>query len=88
MFQVLCTLLATEIIIYYIRKYIKKFASKIVIADEDIISGLGEENYQKFTKALEFTKSANKKNPSLYTRLELGNSWDDVAVKIIATCQL
>ena len=87
-FQVLCTLLATEIIIYYIRKYIKKCISKAVIADEDIISGLGEDNFQKFTNALEFAKSANKKNPSLCMRLELGNSWDDVAVKIIATCQL
>ena len=87
-YQMLCTLLATEIIIYCIRKYTKKRVSKAVIADEDIISGLGEGNYQWFTNALEFSKSANKKNPSLYTRLELGNSWDDVAVKIIATCQL
>ena len=87
-FQVLCTLLATEIIIYYIRMYVKKHAAKAVITDEDIIVCLEESNYQKFTSALEFVKSANKKNPSLYTRLELGNSWDDVAVKIIATCQL
>ena len=88
MFQVLCTLLATEIIIYYIRKYIMKQLSKVIIANEDINSGLGEVNYQKFTNALEFSKSANKKHPSLYTRLELGNSWEDVAVKVIATCYL
>ena len=88
MFQVLCALLATEIIIYYIRKYIMKRVSKAVIVDEDIISGLGEENCRKFNNALEFSKSTNKKHPSLYARLELGNSWDDVIVKIIATCHL
>ena len=88
MFQILCTLLATEIIIYYIRKYIMKRVSKAVLVDEDIVSGLGEENYRKFNSALEFSKSTNKKHPSLYARLELGNSWDGVIVKIIATCHL
>ena len=87
-FQVLCTLLATEIIIYYIRKYIKKCVSKDVIADKDITSVLEQGNYQKFTNALDFSKASNKKHPSLYTRLELGNSWDDVVVRVIATCHL
>jgi len=68
--------------------YVKKQVAKAVITDEDIIISLEESNYQKFISALEFAKSANKRNPSLYTRLELGNSWNDVAVKIIATCQL
>ena len=87
-FQILCTLLATEIIIYYIRKYIMKRVSKAVLADIDMISGLGEVNYRKFNNALEFCKSTNKKHPSLYARLELGKSWDDVVMKIIATCDL
>ena len=87
-FEILCTLLATEIIIYYIRKYIMKRVSKAVLAEIDIISGLGEVNYQKFNSALEFCKSTNKKHPSLYARLELGKSWDDVVMKIIATCHL
>ena len=87
-FQILCTLLATEIIIHYIRKYVMKRVLKAAIADGDIINGLGEENYQKFTNALEFSKSTNRKHPSLYARLELGNSWDDVVVKVIATCKL
>jgi len=87
-FQILCTLLATEIMIYFIRKYIKKLVFKATITEEDINSILKEDNYQKFTKALEFSKSTNKRHPSLYMRLELGNSWDDVALKIIATCHL
>ena len=88
MFQVLCALLATEIIIFYIKKYIKKVVSKATITDGDIVSVLKSDDYQKFTKTLEFAKSLNKKHSSLYTRLELGSNWDDVAVKIIATCHL
>ena len=86
MYQALCVLVASEIVVYYVKKYVQKIVSKAVIADEDIAKILRATDYQKFTKAVEFLKSANRKHPSLYKRLELGNSWDEVIVKIITNC--
>ena len=85
-FQALCVLVASEIVVYYIKKYVQKMVSKAVITDEDVTKILKGDDLQKFTKAVEFLKSANRKHPSLYKRLELGNSWDEVIVKIVATC--
>ena len=60
--------------------------SKTVITDEDVAKVLKGDNHHKFTKAIEFLKTANRKHPSLYKRLELGNSWDEMIVKIITSC--
>ena len=83
MFATVCILVAAEIIIYYIKKYVQKTVSKAVKTDEDIVKVLKRDDYQKFTKAVEYLKSANRKHPSLYKQLELGNSWDEVIVKMI-----
>ncbi|XP_065907778.1 protein mono-ADP-ribosyltransferase PARP4-like isoform X3 [Dysidea avara] len=85
-FQAVCVLIATEIMIYYIKEYVKAVLSKVVIIDEDITKILKGDDHQKFIKALEFLKSTNRKYPSLYKRLELGNSWDEVIVNIIINC--
>jgi len=60
--------------------------SKTVITDEDVAQILKGDDHHKFIKAVEFLKSANRKHPSLYKRLELGNSWDEMIVKIITSC--
>ena len=86
MYQALCVLVATEIVVYYIKKYVQKTVSRDVITDEDIAKILRKTDYQKFTKAVEYLKSANRKHPSLYKRLELGNSWDEVIIKMITSC--
>jgi len=85
-YQTLCILVATETVVYYIKKYVQKTVSKDVIANEDIVKILWRTDYQKFTKAVEYLKSANRKHPSLYKRLELGNSWDEVIIKMITSC--
>ena len=85
-YQALCVLVASEIVVYYVKKYVQKIVSKAIITDEDISKILMATDYQKLTKAIEFLKSANRKHPSLYKRLELGNSWDEVIVKIITSC--
>jgi len=87
-YQALCALVASEIVVYYVKKYVQVIVSKTVITDEDIAKILRTTDYQKFTKAVEFLKSANRKHPSLYKRLELGNSWDEVVVKIITSCRI
>ena len=71
---------------YYIKEYVKAVLSKVVIIDEDITKILKGDDHQKFIKALEFLKSTNRKFPSLYKQLELGNSWDEVIVNIIINC--
>ena len=85
-YQALCVLVASEIVVYYVKKYVQKIVSKTAITDEDIAKILRATDHQKFTKAVEFLKSANRKHPSLYKRLELGNSWDEVIVNIITNC--
>ena len=85
-YQALCVLVATEIVVYCIKKYVQKTVSKAVITDEDIAKVLKRDDHQNFTKAVEYLKSANRKHPSLYKRLELGNSWDEVIVLMITSC--
>ena len=36
-YQTLCILVATETVVYYIKKYVQKTVSKDVIANEDIV---------------------------------------------------
>ena len=60
---------------YYIQQYVKFVLSKVVITDEDVAKVLIGDDHHQFIKAVEFLKSANRKHPSLYKRLELGNSW-------------
>ena len=79
-------LVASEIVVYYVKKYVQRIVSKAIVTDEDISKILMASDYQKFTKAIECLKSANRKHPSLYKRLELGNSWDEVIAKIITSC--
>ena len=71
-----CELLqtGTEIIISYLKEFLK---SKTVTPDDNNF------DHQKFNKALEFSKLVNRRHPSLYKRLELGNNWEDAIKKII-----
>ena len=77
--RLLYSLVATEIIIFYLKWFLKSTA---VISDNNIF------DHHKFNKALEFSKLANGRHPSLYKRLELGNSWEDAITKIIAVCHV
>ena len=77
--QLLYSLVATEIIIFYLKKFLKSTA---VTPDNETF------DHNKFNKALEFSKLTNGRHPSLYKRLELGNSWEDAITKIIAICHV
>ena len=85
MCQILYNLVATEIIIFYLKKFLT-INSATSTPDADMNKTIFDHN--KFAKALEFSKLTNKKHPCLYKRLELGNSWEDAITKIIAVCHV
>lgn len=78
--QVLYHLVATEIIIFYLIKFLTKINSTLDVVMNKTF------DHHKFNKALEFSKLSNEKHPSLYKRLELGNTWKDAIAKIITIC--
>ena len=82
MCQILYSLVATEIIIFYL----KTFLDSAVISNANMDATIFDHN--KFMKALEFSKVTNKIYPGLYKRLELGNNWEDAIIKIIAACHM
>ena len=86
MCEILYSLVATEIIIFYLKTFLAKVNSMAVIPNTNMDVTIFDHN--KFKKALEFSKVTNKMHPGLYKRLELGNSWEDAIIKITATCHV
>ena len=86
MCQILYSLVATEIIIFYLKKVLAKINSMAVTPD--IVMNKNNFDQSKFMKALEFSKLTNKKYPGLCKWLELGNNWEDTITKIIAACHM
>ena len=53
-----------------------EFSPKVKVMDLKSVTPPGYK--QKLEKAIEFITNADKKYPSLYSRLEMGASWNDV----------
>ena len=53
-----------------------RFSPKVALSNEDAV--MPTEFKWKVMKAVEFVVTADKKYPSLYFRLELGSSWEEV----------
>ncbi len=77
--EILTTLLVLKVLSLQISTdctFPVEFTPKVVVMDLQAVTP--PKFKQKLAKATEFIVSADKKYPSLYSRLEMGSNWEDV----------
>ena len=78
LFKLLATLLILKSLsVQTGHRFPLRFSPKVALASDGDVA-MPVEFKRKVMSAIEFVVSADRKYPSLYSRLELGSSWEEV----------
>lgn len=87
MYKALCSLLATLLVLKQLSQQLPSLFSSLQFSPKIRISGHVDSRYlQAVKRAVDYAAKMDASHPSLYSRLDLGLSWDAALNDIISKC--